>query len=584
MGQVRSILAVGTLARNILITALLTGMSAGAAIAQEAPADAGAPEGQLPEAGAPESAAPEGAADSPEGQPQRSPDRFFIAALDVVGATVLSPAEIERLVYQFTGPDKSGQDVDAARKAIQDAYAAKGFEAVIVDVPTQETALFQQGIVQIRVNESPVGKVQVVDARHHGERRIRADLPSLREGRPLDLKALQTDLSAANRFPDRVVSPAFKPGADPGSIDVELKVQDSLPLHASAELNNDNSPSTTDLRASGSVRYSNLFGAGHTLSLSGVIAPRAPRETTVISGSYLAPFIGSPWSVLLYGYKSNSNVAALGGTNVLGDGYQIGLRGIYRLPAKASSQSISFGVDYKDFNQRIFVDGVNAGTTPITYLPLVVEYNFAKAGDYTQFDATLGMTAGLRAIKKVRQICTAGQVICTPVDQFQDKAVDSVENFFRLNLGLNYQYSTKSDVILKAGLNGQLADTHLVSNEQFGLGGSSSVRGYYQSEAVADNGVGGSFEIQSPSLATVFGRFVDELRFFGFVDAGYTYLLGRVPAEQARDFTLVGAGGGLRIQLLGHLSGNVIAGVPLVDGPVSKKGDPRVTFQVKSEF
>lgn len=569
MGQVRSFLAVNSLARCLLLAAAITGVSVEAANAQETQA---------------ESEQPESAADSSNGQPQRSPDRFFIAALDVVGATILQPAEIERLVYKFTGPDKSGQDVDAARQAVQDAYAAKGYEAVIVDVPTQETALFQQGIVQIRVNESPVGKIQVVDARHHGEKRIRSDLPSLQEGRPLDLKSLQSDLSAANRFPDRTVSPAFKPGAEPGLIDVELKVQDSLPLHASAELNNDNSPSTTDLRASASVRYSNLFGAGHTLSASAIVAPRAPRESKVFSGSYLAPFIGSPWSVLLYGYSSNSNVAALGGTNVLGDGFQIGLRGIYRLPSKSSSQSISFGVDYKDFNQQIFVGGVNAGTTPINYLPMVVEYTFARGGEYTQFDATLGMTAGLRAIKKVRQICAPGQVICTPVDQFQDKAVDSVENFFRLNLGLNYQFSTKSDIVLKAGLTGQLADTHLVSNEQFGLGGSSSVRGYYQSEAVADNGVGGTFEIQSPSLANMFGTFVDDLRFFGFVDAGYTYLLGRIPADQARDFTLVGAGGGLRIQLFGHLSGNVIAGVPLVAGPVSKKGDPRVTFQVKSEF
>ncbi len=569
MTRVRSFLAVNSLARHLMLTAVLSGASVGVANAQDMQAD--------PQV-------PAGAADVRDSQPQRSPDRFFIAALDVVGATILPPAEIERLVYQFTGPDKSGQDVDAARKAIQDAYSAKGYEAVIVDIPTQETALFQQGIVQIRVNESPVGTVQVVEARHHGEGRIRADLPSLQEGRPLDLKTLQSELADANRFPDRTVSPAFKPGKEPGSIDVELKVQDSLPIHASAELNNDNSPSTTDLRASGSVRYSNLFGAGHTLSASAIVAPRAPRESKVFSGSYLAPFIGTPWSILVYGYNSNSNVAALGGTNVLGDGYQIGLRAIYRLPTKSTSQSVSFGVDYKDFNQEIFVGGVNAGTTPINYLPLVVEYNFARGGEYTQFDASLGMTAGIRAIKKVRQICTAGQVICTPVDQFQDKAVDSIENFFRLNVGVNYQYSTKSDIIFKAGLNGQLADTHLVSNEQFGLGGSSSVRGYYQSEAVADNGVGGSLEIQSPSLATIFGTYVDELRFFGFVDAGYTYLLGRLPTDQANDFTLVGAGGGLRIRLLGHLSGNVIAGVPLVAGPVSKKGDPRVTFQIKSEF
>lgn len=573
MTRVRSKLAVNSLARHIMLTAVLSVAPASLANAQDSQ--------DTPQVSAGNSS---DAAEPRDGQAQRAPDRFFIAALDVVGATVLAPAEIERLVYQFTGPEKTGQDVDAARKAIQDAYAAKGYEAVIVDIPTQETALFEQGIVQIRVNESPVGKVQVVDARHHGEGRVRADLPSLQEGRPLDLRGLQTDLAAANRFPDRLVSPAFKPGTDPGTIDVELKVQDSLPIHVTAELNNDNSPSTTDLRASGSVRYSNLFGAGHTISLSAVVAPRAPKETKVFSGSYLAPFIGSPWSVLVYGYNSNSNVAALGGTNVLGDGYQIGLRGIYRLPTKSTSQSVSFGIDYKNFDQKIFVGGVNAASTPINYLPMVVEYNFARGGEFTQFDASIGMTAGIRAIKKVRQICTPGQVICTPVDQFQDRAVDSAENFFRLNLGLNYQYATKSDFIFKAGLSGQLADTHLVSNEQFGIGGTSSVRGYFQSEAVADNGISGLFEIQSPSMATVFGTFVDELRVFGFVDAGYTYLLGRRPTDQANDFTLVGAGGGLRIRLLEHLSGNVMAGVPLVAGPVSKKGDPRVTFQVKSEF
>ena len=520
------------------------------------------------------------------GQPQRAPDRFFIAAFDVAGVTRLMPVEIEKAVYGFTGPDRTGQDVDNARKAIQAAYAAHGYEAVVVEIPPQDTSLFRQGVVQMRVSEAPVGRVEVVDAHHHSARGVLRNMPSVKAGEPLDLKALQVDLASANRYPDRSVSPSFRAGKEPGTLDVALKVDDKLPLHASADLNNDNSPSTTDLRTGGSVRYTDMWGLGHSLSAAFVLAPRNIDESLVFSGSYLAPIIGSPWSILLYGYRSNSNVAALGGTSVLGNGYQIGLRGIYRLPAKSTSQSISFGLDFKNFKQNILVGGVNAGSTPITYLPLVAEYTIAGGTDHVQFDATLGVTAGLRVIKKSRQSCTTTSTgtTCDTVDQFADKAVDSSENFIHVNLGGNVQFASKSDIVVKVGFSSQFADGHMVANEQFGLGGVSSIRGYYQSEAVADSGVNGTLEIQTPSLAAHLARFVDEFRVFGFVDGGYTWLLGTVPTGQASQFTLAGAGGGLRLKLLDHLTAEGLVGIPLLSGPVSHKGDPRITFQVKSEF
>jgi hemolysin activation/secretion protein len=526
------------------------------------------------------------AADPAAAQATRAPDTFTIAAIDVVGVTKLPAQDIEKIIYTYTGPNKSGADVEAARKAIQDAYAARGYEAVVVEIPTQSTALFAQGVVEIKVSEAPVGRIEVVDAKHHSASGVRADVPSLKEGQPLDLKALQTDLAAANRFPDRTITPSFKAGAEPGTVDVALKVEDSLPLHASVELNNDNSPSTTDLRASGTIRYTNLWGAGHSISATYAVSPKNQHESKVYSGSYTAPLIGTPWTLLLYGYKSNSNIAALGGTNVLGNGYQIGGRAILRLPSQKTSQSISFGADFKDFKQNVFVGGVKAGSAPIRYLPLVAEYSIGGGGEHSSFDFTIGATAGLRTIKKVKLDCitTTSGTFCDPVDQFSDKAVDSIENFVHLNLSGDYRYATKHDFIAKLGMSAQLSDVHLAANEQFGIGGMSNVRGYFQSEAVGDSGVTGSLEIQSPSFATLFGSYVDELRVYGFVDGGYTWVLGRIPQEQDSKFTLVSVGGGARVKLFGHLSGEVLAGVPLTTGPVSKKGDPRVTFQVKSEF
>ncbi|MBN9990805.1 hypothetical protein JND45_15835, partial [Listeria monocytogenes] len=86
---------------------------------------------------------------------------FMIAAIDVLGVTKLSNAEIEKLVYPHLGPERGNDDVIAAQKALQAAYSAKGYEAVEVEIPIQPNDTFAQGIVQLVVHETPLGKVSV---------------------------------------------------------------------------------------------------------------------------------------------------------------------------------------------------------------------------------------------------------------------------------------------------------------------------------------------------------------------------------------------------------------------------------------
>lgn len=522
---------------------------------------------------------------------QRAPDTFPVYAIDVTGVTRLSSAEIERIVYRYTGPARTNADMEAARVAIQDAYTQKGYEAVIVALPNQDISLFSQGVITIAVAESPVGEVKVADGKYHSGEAVRRQLASVKPGEPLNLKALQSDLDAANRYPDRQVTPVFVPGKEPGTLDVEFNVESKLPVHVSLELNSDNSPSTTRLRANGTVKYTNLWNAGHTISASVVVAPQKISDSKVFSGSYTAPLLGTPWTLLLYGYKSNSNIAALGGSNVLGNGYQVGVKAIYRLPVTGTSQSLSIGADYKSFKQDILIGGVNAASTPIRYVPLTAEYSlfarddssgFAKKIGVSDFGATLGATFGLRAIK--RDICASElQNPCIPDDQFQNREVDSIENFVHFNAGLNYSLTTKSDVVLATALSAQVADSHLVTNEQFAAGGLSSVRGYFQSEAVGDNGVTTSLELQAPSLDHFIGKWVDELRVFGFFDAGYVKVKQILPG-QTSVFRLAGAGGGARLRVFDTLFGELTLAWPLRDGPETAKGDPRVVFVVRGEF
>jgi hemolysin activation/secretion protein len=526
---------------------------------------------------------------------RQAPDSFMINAFDVTGATKLSELEMQTIVDPFLGPNRTNMDVIAVQKALQAAYAAKGYGGVQVDVPVQSDETFAQGIVQIAIRETPVGRVRVVGAEHHALATVRAQVPSLTEGQPIDFRALQRDVSQANRVSDRSVDPTFRPGQVPGTLDVDLTVKDSRPLHASLALDNDNSPNTEPLRLAASIRHTDLWGAGHTASLTYSVAPRDRQQSEVFSGSYNVPLIGTPWSFLLYGYTSNSNVAALGGTNVLGNGYQLGVRSVYRLPSD-TFQQISFGFDYKDFNERVSLSGDALDPTPVRYLSLVAEYTLGAASETDSYGLTFGVTGGFRAFRDTRcaslgdvdpgsaPICElSGGGVGVPVSLLRDRRLNANENFVHFNLDMNYAHSFPGDYVAAFRFAGQLADSPLLTNEQFGLGGVTSVRGYYLSEAIGDDGLVGSVEFRFPEIGSKLGLVFDELRFYGFADIGYAHV--RSPAlEQASDFTLASLGGGVRYRLFNALSGEFLIGVPIKDGPESRSGDPRYSFSIKGEF
>src|SRR3546814_8751853 len=60
---------------------------------------------------------------------------------------------------------------------------------------------------------------------------------------------------AMNQTASQRVSPELRAGVAPSTLDVVLKVEESSPFHASAEINNFSSAATTDLRVSGTLRH-----------------------------------------------------------------------------------------------------------------------------------------------------------------------------------------------------------------------------------------------------------------------------------------------------------------------------------------
>jgi hemolysin activation/secretion protein len=501
---------------------------------------------------------------------------FSIMEYQVEGNTVLPVIAVEKAVYPHLGAGKTIADVEQARKALEQAYQKAGYSTVFVDIPEQDVV---GGVVRLRVTEGRVGSLRVTGSRYYSLGRIRAQVPALAPGSVPYLPEVQQQVGAVNRAAaDRQVTPVFRAGRTPGTVDVELKVKDEPPLHASLEFNNRYSANTTHTRASGQMRYDNLWQREHSLSLQYQTAPEKPDEVRVASATYLFRSDNSDNLTALYAVRSRSDVAAIGDISVIGLGDIVGVRRIFPLPpGKQYFHSLSLGVDYKNFHESV-LQGADSVQTPIRYLPFSIGYNASLPGGSVtnQFSTTLNFSLRNLADKKVD--CFGQEV-----DQFECKRFNAHSNY--LYLKADYQRTQKLpyDMSWVAKVSGQLAGQPLISNEQFSAGGADSVRGYLESERLGDDGLQASLEWRSPSFAGEKTPGLQELLFLIFADAAYLRIDDPLPDQPAR-FNLASGGSGLRFTAGKNLKGEFDWGHALKDGAVTKKGNDRLHFRMEYGF
>lgn len=569
LGKMTSLQALGGVATRALAGAALATLAAGPASAQRASAAPapGSPAAQT-------SPAPSaGVATQPAPQSTKPPERHVdIDAYDIDGNTILDQETVESAVYPFLGPQQSREDVEDARQALEKAYQSRGYQSVVVEIPPQTVT---NGIVKLHVVETPIGRVRVVGAHYYLPSTIKSQVPAFAPGAVPNIQEAQNELNDVNRLPDRRVTPILKPGQVPGTIDVDLHVADTLPLHASAEVNNDHSPNTDPLRTIATVHYDDLWQLGQSASFTWLRAPQDVKSGQVFSGSYLAPIWGSPWNILAYGYQSNSDVITLGGTNVLGNGYTAGLRGVLQLsPFGDFNQTFNFGMDFKHFLEGVTL-GTSGTTAIVEYYPLTAAYNLNWVTPDVEVASSTTIVLGTRGLGG------------SPTE-FEYNRAFATADFIHLNEDATYTQHLPFGSLGVFRFAGQLADQPLLSSEQFAAGGLTSVRGYLQSEAIGDDGLLESNELRSPSLTQFISPYldvstIDDWRVYGFADLAHVWILGALPGQTSA-FTLESIGAGMRMAALGRLVGLIDVGLPLRSGPYTPARKPRLTFSVKSEM
>ena len=282
------------------------------------------------------------------------------------------------------------------------------------------------------------------------------------------------------------------------------------------------------------------------------------------------PPTGHP-DLLLYASRSVSDTPVIGSgfTNIIStaladvtsenfnhtftENNNLGAKLTIPLPETAGvNSSWQLGVEFKTFGSRSY--GTNVYTfnlyaidsfgnrtlsktdaTPnpantfqsLYYVPLSFGWSGARPDQHGAFSFNFNQSVFLGAL-------------ASPPQDFQSAVTQSGTNglvrgvggnYTTINAGLTRQQNFGAwSATLNA--NGQWASAPLISNEQFGLGGTAGVRGYQEGEAYGDNGWRVLFDLRTPPLVighfpTADGDVPAQLRGAWFTDYGQVYLLNR---------------------------------------------------------
>ena len=495
--------------------------------------------------------------------------KFDIEGFEVIGNTIFSQAELIDVLKKFEGPKKSAEDVELARTALERFYHQNGYPTALANIPEQAV---EKGIIRLEVIESKIRRVRITGNRYFTMEKILHALPTFREGKILYVPNVQTELAELNRNPDLKVAPVLMPGKELGTIDVELKVKDKLPLHGSLELNNRNTHTTTELRLNGMLRYDNLWQKDHSISFQFQTSPQDTKEVLLFSGSYVLPSVFNDDSMsVLYGVISDSDTAFGGDFTVIGKGYIAGYREIIPLPGFGSyAHNLSIGLDYKDFDEEQQF-GEESETVPVKYVPLSASYSSSLRGETGVTRFNLGLNIAFRGM-------------VSSESEFDYKRYNARGNYVVVSAGFEREQNLFCGMNLRIKANGQLADQPLISNEQFSAGGMTSVHGFKESEAAGDNAMLGNAVLSSPDLVGLFAsdsRFSINLK--AHYDAAYLSKIDPLPGED-REIKLQGTGTGLRMAWDNRLEVVVDWGMALESTADTEYGEHVVYFITKFQF
>jgi hemolysin activation/secretion protein len=486
---------------------------------------------------------------------------FDISEYRVEGNTLLSQGRVAATLKPFTGSSRTFSDIEAARHALQQAYADAGYGAVSVAVPEQE---IQGGIVRLAVIEAKVRGVEVIGNEYFDAANIRASLPSLVPGVSPNTRAIAHELRLANENPSKRSTTLLRTGRARGEVDVLIRVEDSRPARFFASLDNTGSPETGMSRVSVGYQDTNVFNRDQTLTMQYTTSPEKPDKVSIYGLGYRWPLYSLGDAIDLFaGYSDVNSGTVQGLFNVSGSGTIFGAR-YHRNFHKIGDyeHQLTGGLDYRAYQNNVDYLGTPLGAD-VTVHPISLSYSGLYRVPNHEGRFYLTLAHNIPGGNKGNDA------------DFAASRAGADANYTIFTYGANYTRRFESGWSATLAYSAQFTREPLVAGEQFGLGGYDSVRGFHEREIANDRGYRGSIEVLSPELAPHIKLENASVKLLTFYDFGRVRRIDAQPDETVAD-GVASAGFGLRMTVSPHFNLRLDYAWVLDPGGTQGRGDGRL--------
>lgn len=338
-----------------------------------------------------------------------------------------------------------------------------------------------------------VSSVSIEGNQHWSEGMIRRMVPSLNKSQ-IDVAELSKELQLVNDTNAAKLDADFQRQAD-GTYHLSLSVKEQKAEYVSVNVNNSGDDYTGDWRMSTSYTNANLTGRADALGVAYVTSPghwEDVKQAAVLYRTLLPQHGDSAYFTYSYSDVDLGQIANFGGLGIsaTGRGHAVGAHYQHNFKyTQARKNFMDVGLDYKHYNnaqdyryagQNLLHDGVDfeVTTASASYVDIL-----RRNRDF--FAWSLGYTGNINGNQ----------------DKFNEYRYGSDKQFNLIKASFNYQYRMPSDWIFGLRMNGQYTKDNVVTTEQLGAGGMTSIRGFKERVASADKGYVGSFEIYTPEFA-----------------------------------------------------------------------------------
>ena len=454
--------------------------------------------------------------------------------------------EFKPALEKYIGKPVSIAMLTQLQKEIQEIYRNRSISFVGVQFPAQNA---ENGTRQVLLLEGKIKSVKVEGARFFNNERLEKGL-YVEEGNYFDDKDAREDIIWLNQNPFRTVEIDVKPAEEgSGDLDVRYKVKDMFPFRSTIGYIDTGTKGTGVERVFAGGTYGNLFGRSNLLNYQ---LTSSPDMETIVNHSVMwrMPFAETRNYLTVHGSYATLKPVSYQEGRTWGSGFALNRR----LWTKSKEDyrrtaTFSMGFDFLQTNTDLDVGGTYSAEIPVE----TAQFNLGFNWTHQATDGYIGFSSNLH-------ISPGGFSKYNNTEYFQAFAgnTDVRADYMFLTLELDMLRKLENmDVHWR--LFGQVSNSALIAYDQMGLGGTNSVRGYYQYTDERDGGLIMNLELLTPSKSGFFGEFMqkvppyhnlmkhyeDDFQLYTFLDVG----VGIDWAEDSEDsesVTLAGAGVGAR--------------------------------------